>query len=62
MLRRSARNEDDYNVLENGVLVRPHLQGAPIAPQDRPGCGRAAHTKPTREAAMVAIAKSWRPE
>ena len=62
--------DDDYDVLENGVVVgRIFLLGA-VAPQDRPwmwasghngDIKRAAHGyEPTREAAMAAFAKSWR--
>jgi hypothetical protein len=57
-------NQDDYDVLEDGVIV-----GVPIAPQDQPWMWasghnghirRAAHGyEPTREAAMAAFAKSW---
>jgi hypothetical protein len=62
--------DDDYDVLENGVVVdafprsRSRRQTAP------PGCGRAVTrlarssarptAEPTREAAMAAFAKSWR--
>ena len=64
--------DDDYDVLENGVVVGRifHLEAA--APEGRPwmwasGHGeqieRAAHGyEPTREAAMAAFAKSWRRE
>jgi hypothetical protein len=62
-------NLEDYDVLENGVLVgRIFLSSG--APQDRPWMWasghngeirRAAHGyEPTREAAMAAFSKSWR--
>jgi hypothetical protein len=63
-------NQDDYSVLENGVVVG-RIFRVPVAPEGRPwmwasGHGghhieRAAHGyEPTREAAMAAFAKSWR--
>jgi len=63
---------DDYDVLENGVVVG-RIFKVPVAPQDRPWmCAsghlaatikRAAHGyEPTRETAMAAFAKSWRRE
>jgi hypothetical protein len=66
----SRRRDDDYAVLENGVVVG-RIFKVPVAPQDRPwmwasGHGghnikRAAHGyAATREAAMAAFAKSWR--
>jgi hypothetical protein len=64
-------NQDDYDVLEDGVIVGRILK-VPIAPQDQPWMWtsghngeirRAAHGyEPTREAAMAAFAKSWRRE
>ena len=64
-------NQEDYSVLENGVIVGRifHLDAA--APQGRPwmwasghsadSVSRAAHGyEATREAAMAAFAKSWR--
>jgi hypothetical protein len=64
-----ASSDDDYDVLENGVVVG-RIFKAQVAPQDRPwmwasGHGRhikrAAHGfEATREAAMAAFAKSWR--
>jgi hypothetical protein len=62
-------NQDDYDVLEDGVIVG-RIFKVPIAPQDQPwmwasghngDIRRAAHGyEPTREAAMAAFAKSWR--
>jgi hypothetical protein len=61
--------DDDYDVLENGVVVG-RIFMVPVAPRAGPGCGRVATTatfaaaahgyEPTREAAMAAFAKSWR--
>ena len=65
-------NDDDYDVLADGAVVGPHLQGECRARnepwmwtlafghhEDRtPTHGYAA----TREAAMAAFAKSWRRE
>jgi hypothetical protein len=61
--------DDDYDVLENGVLVG-RIFKVPVAPQHRPWMWasghngeieRAAHGyEATREAAMEAFAKSWR--
>jgi hypothetical protein len=59
-------------VLENGVVVgRIFLLGA-VAPQGRPWMWASGHNgdikraaygyEPTREAAMAAFAKSWRPK
>jgi hypothetical protein len=63
-------NQDDYDVLENGVVVG-RIFTVPTAPPGRPwmwASGHAAGTvararhgyEPTREAAMAAFAKSWR--
>ena len=63
-------NQDDYDVLENGVVVG-RIFTVPTAPQGRrwmwaSGHGghhikRAAHGyEATREAAMAAFVKSWR--
>jgi hypothetical protein len=62
---------DDYDVLEDGVVVGRILK-VPVAPQDRPWMWasghngeirRAAHGyEPTRGAAMAAFANSWRRE
>jgi hypothetical protein len=59
--------DDDYNVLENGIVVG-RIFKVPVAPPDRPwmwasghngDIKRAAHGyEPTREAAMAAFAKS----
>jgi hypothetical protein len=63
-------NQDDFDVLENGVIVG-RIFKVPIAPQDRTWTGRAATTATyaarhtatrPREAAMAAFAKSWRRE
>ena len=61
--------EDDYDVLENGVVVG-RIFKVPVAPQDRPWMWASGHTgdikraahgyEATREAAMAAFAKSWR--
>ena len=63
--------DDDYDVLENGVVGRPHLlprcsraagpsldveSGHQTATSNAPACGY----EPTREAAMAGFAKSWR--
>ena len=63
-------NQEDYDVLENGVVVGRIFCLDAVAPEGRPwmwasGHGghieRAAHGyEPTREAAMAAFAKSWR--
>jgi len=63
--------DDDYDVLENGVVVG-RIFKVPVAPPDRPWMWasghngeirRAAHGyEATREAAMAAFAKSWRRE
>ena len=69
----SLRRHDDYDVLENGVIVG-RIFTVPVAPPDRPwmwALGYVPHddrTPPThgyaetREAAMAAFAKSWRRE
>ena len=64
-------NQDDYDVLENGVIVG-RIFTVPTAPPGRPwmwasghngDIRRAAHGyESTREAAMAAFAKSWRQE
>jgi hypothetical protein len=62
-------SDDDYDVLENGVVVG-RICKEEVAPPDRPWgwasghsaatVKRAAHGyEPTREAAMAAFAKSW---
>src|SRR5262249_61573275 len=65
----SRRREDDYDVLEDGVVVG-RIFLVPVAPEGRPwmwasGHGghiaRAAHGyAATREEAMAAVAKRWR--
>jgi hypothetical protein len=64
-------SDDDYDVLENGVVVgRIFLLGV-VAPRGRPWMWASGHSaatikraahgyEPTREAAMAAFAKSWR--
>jgi hypothetical protein len=62
--------EDDYDVLENGVVVGRIFRLDAVGPQGRPwmwasghngDIKRAAHGyEQTREAAMAAFAKSWR--
>jgi hypothetical protein len=71
ILKRSpvGDSQDDYAVLENGVVVG-RIFTVPTAPQGRPWMWasghngeirRAAHGyEPTREAAMSAFAESWR--
>jgi hypothetical protein len=74
ILRRApiGDNQDDYDVLENGVIVG-RIFTVPTAPPGRPwmwASGHAAATvkraahgyEPTREDAMTAFAKSWRQE
>jgi hypothetical protein len=63
-------NQDDYDVLENGVVVGRIFCLDAVGPQGRPwmwasghngDIKRAAHGyAETREAAMAAFAKSWR--
>jgi hypothetical protein len=63
-------NQEDYDVLENGVVVGRIFCLDAIGPRGRPwmwasghngDIKRAAHGyEPTREAAMAAFAKSWR--
>jgi hypothetical protein len=62
--------DDDYDVLEDGVVVGRIFCLDAVGPRDRPWMWasghngeirRAAHGyEPTREAAMAAFAKSWR--
>jgi len=63
-------NEDDYDVLENGVVVG-RIFKVLVAPPDRPWMWASGHSadsisrgahgyEPTREAAMAAFAKGWR--
>jgi hypothetical protein len=62
--------DDDYDVLENGVVVG-RIFKVPVAPPDRPWMWASGHSaatvkraahgyEATREAAMAAFAKSWR--
>jgi hypothetical protein len=65
-------NLEDYDVLEDGVVVGRILFISAAGPADRQwmwasghngDIARAAHGyEPTREAAMAAFAKSWRRE
>jgi hypothetical protein len=65
----SRRRADDYDVLENGVVVG-RIFKAQVEPQNRPWMWASGHNgdikrvahgyEPTREAAMAAFAKSWR--
>jgi hypothetical protein len=63
-------NQDDYSVLEEGVVVGRVFK-AQVAPEGRPWMWASGHSaatirraahgyEPTREAAMAAFAKSWR--
>jgi hypothetical protein len=60
-------NEEDYDVLFDGVLVR-RIVLSPSAPKDRQWMWSIDHRdsspthghEPTREGAMAAFAKSWR--
>ena len=65
-------NPDDYDVLENGVVVG-RIFLVPVAPEGRPWMWASGHSadsikhaahgyEPTRETAMAAFAKSWRRE
>ena len=66
----SRRREDDYDVLENGVVVGRIFKVPAAAPEGRPwmwASGHGGHTEraahgyaETREAAMAALAKNWR--
>jgi len=68
--RADRLNQDDFDVLENGIIVGRIFFLAAAAPKGRPwmwasghngDIRRAAHGfEPTREAAMAAFAKSWR--
>jgi hypothetical protein len=64
------QNQEDYSVLENGVIVG-RIFTVPNAPPGRPWMWASGHSaatvkraahgyEPTREAAMEAFAKSWR--
>ena len=65
-------NQDDYDVLEDGVLIGCILFLDAVGPQGRPwmwasghngDLRRAAHGyEQTREAAMAAFKRSWRRE
>jgi len=64
--------EDDYDVLENSVVVGRIFRLDAVGPQGRPWMWASGHNgdikraaygyEPTREAAMAAFAKSWRRE
>jgi hypothetical protein len=67
---RPARNDDDYDVLADGVVVGRILK-VHAAPVGTPwmwtlafshDCTPTHGYEPTREAAMTAFAKSWRRE
>jgi hypothetical protein len=63
-------NEEDYDVLENGVVVGRIFFLNAVAPAGRPWMWASGHNgdfkraaygyEATREAAMAAFAKSWR--
>jgi hypothetical protein len=64
-------NQEDYSVLENGVVVGRIFHLDAVAPAGRPWMWASGHSaatvkraahgyEPTREAAMAAFAKSWR--
>ena len=66
----SRRRDNDYDVLENGVVVG-RIFTVPTAPPGRPWMWASGHSaatvkraahgyEATREAAMAAFAKSWR--
>src|SRR5262245_53513661 len=65
----SRRRDNDYDVLENGVVVG-RIFKVPVAPEGRPWMWASGHGgqisraacgyEATREAAMAAFAKSWR--
>jgi hypothetical protein len=62
-------NQDDYDVVENGVIVGRIFLDA-VGPRERPWMWASGHNgdyrrathgyEPTREAAMAAFSKSWR--
>jgi hypothetical protein len=63
--------DDDYDVLENDVVVGRIFKVPAAAPEDRPWMWASGHSaatvkraahgyEATREAAMAAFAKSWR--
>jgi hypothetical protein len=59
-------NQDDYDVVENGVIVGRIFLDA-VGPRGRPWMWVSGHVKraahgyeATREAAMASFAKSWR--
>jgi hypothetical protein len=63
--------DDDYDMLENGVVVGRIFHLDAVGPQGRPWMWASGHSaatvkraahgyEPTREAAMAAFAKSWR--
>src|SRR5262249_21241426 len=69
----SRRRDDDYDVLENGVVVGRIFKVPAAAPEGRPWMWASGHSaatvkraaygyEQTREAAMGAFAKSWRRE
>jgi hypothetical protein len=64
-------NQNDFDVVENGVVVGRIFCLDAVGPQGRPWMWASGHSaatvkraahgyEPTREAAMAAFAKSWR--
>jgi hypothetical protein len=63
-------NQEDYDVVEDGVIVGRIFFLDAVGPKDRPWMWASGHNRqirraaygyePTREAAMAAFAKSWR--
>ena len=64
-------SDDDFDVLEGGVIVGRIFHLDAVAPEGRPWMWASGHSagtvkraahgyEPTREAAMAAFAKSWR--
>jgi hypothetical protein len=61
-------NDDDYDVLADGVVVGPHLQRCGLASRYAMDVDASFHEdrtpthgyEATREAAMAAFAKTWR--
>ena len=64
-------NLEDYDVLESGIVVGRIFFLSAVAPEGRPWMWASGHNgdirrvaygyEPTREAAMAAFKKSWRP-
>jgi len=57
-----GRNEDDYNVLENGVLVGRTFKVRRSRRRTVPGCGRAATPEADARGRDGGNRESWRPE